>query len=127
MLERARCALEHGESVVVDATWLQPRFREQAQQVAVDTASDLIEMRCEAPAAVCDARLAQRIPGATDSDASSAVRSTMAATAPPWPEAVELDTSGPLELTLQPALELLGIPAPRIPQPLVRPSARSYP
>jgi predicted kinase len=115
LLDRAQTALRRGESVVLDATWLQPGWRARARQLAETTTSDLVEICCHAPAAVSEARLGQRVAGAADSDATILVRSMMAANAPAWPEAVELDTSQPLDITLRRALRLAGLTTQGLP------------
>lgn len=59
-------------------------------------------LHCQVPDDVAAARLTTRAPGASDADID--VAATMAATEPPWPEAVVIDTSGPLEAAVVRAL-----------------------
>ncbi|MGW2642842.1 bifunctional aminoglycoside phosphotransferase/ATP-binding protein [Streptomyces sp. NPDC001348] len=102
LLERAAALLSCGESVVLDATWSSAEQREAALRVAERTSSDLLALHCHVPGDVSAARLNTRAPGA--SDAGLAIATAMAATEPPWPEAVAVDTSGPLESTVTRAL-----------------------
>ena len=74
LLHRARVALGMGESVVLDASWLDPTWRERAASVAVATSSDLTELCCETPAAVARDRLRLRLAAGHDpSDATPEV------------------------------------------------------
>ncbi len=94
LLERARGLLERGEPVILDASWTDPRWREEAKALANDTASDLHELRCVAPVDVARARLAVRASAGTDpSDATSEIAARMAADSSPWPTATVIDTS----------------------------------
>ena len=49
LLSRAKAALEQGQSVVLDATFTSSSQREAARELASATASELTELRCEAP------------------------------------------------------------------------------
>ena len=62
LLDRARLLLELGESVVLDATWGDARFRAEAVALAQSTWSDLEELRCEAPAAARETRVLDASP-----------------------------------------------------------------
>ena len=93
LLVRARTALALGESVVLDASWSDSRWRVRAAQLARDTASVLIEVLCEAPAAVCADRMRGRAAEGRDpSEADSDVADRMASRFAAWPSALHLDT-----------------------------------
>lgn len=102
LLDRASALLSSGESVVLDATWSGAGQRAAALRVAERTSADLVALHCQVPGDVAAARLTTRTAGA--SDAGLDVATTMAATEPPWPEAVMVDTSGPLEAAVVRAL-----------------------
>ncbi|WP_308122298.1 AAA family ATPase [Streptomyces sp. WAC04114] len=102
LLDRASTLLSQGESVVLDATWHDAGQREAALSVAERAHADLVALHCRVPGEVTAARLATRAPGASDADAD--VAAAMAATQQPWPEAVEVDTSGSLEAAVVRAL-----------------------
>ncbi|KUN82563.1 gluconate kinase [Streptomyces bungoensis] len=102
LLDRAAALLSLGESVVLDATWSHARAREAALRVAERTSADLVALHCHVPHEVSAARLGTRGPGI--SDAGPAVADAMAAAEPPWPEAVAVDTSGPLRSAVARAL-----------------------
>jgi predicted kinase len=94
LLYHARLALHHGETVVLDASWSDESHRVDARRVAAETVSDLVELRCVAPAEVVVARLAE--PAAASDDASDADRDighAMSAVAHPWPTSVTIDTA----------------------------------
>lgn len=107
MLARARVALAHGESVVLDASWLDPSWRDAARRLALETVADLGELRCVAPPGVAEHRIRARAhAGASDaSDASVSISSSMAALDAAWPQAVDLDTTRSREQVLREALE----------------------
>ena len=95
LLRRARVALERGESVVLDASWSDARWRADAAHVATATASDLVELRCDVDSSVAEARVDRRRamhddPSDADRDVAAALRSGAA----PWPSATVIDTSG---------------------------------
>ncbi|MEV5845359.1 AAA family ATPase [Streptomyces sp. NPDC051985] len=102
LLDRAAALLSCGESVVLDATWSDPEQRAAALRLAERTSADLVALHCHVPGDVSAVRLATRVPGA--SDAGPGIAAAMAATEPPWPEAVAVDTSGPLESAVARAL-----------------------
>ncbi|MFF7795670.1 AAA family ATPase [Streptomyces sp. NPDC007991] len=102
LLDRAAALLSSGESVVLDATWSDAAQREAALRMAERTSTDLLALHCHVPGDVSAARLSTRTPGT--SDAGLDVAAAMAATEPPWPEAVAVDTSGPLESAVAQAL-----------------------
>ncbi len=109
MLEQAEAALRLGEPVIVDASWTDRGWREAAAEVARKTASELVELRCEAPAALAAQRIERRRQEADDaSEATPAVAEAMAAAADPWPAAVPIDTSGSREASVAQALAVLG-------------------
>ena len=98
LLDEARSCLERGLSVVLDATFRDPLWRARARAVAVATVADLDEVRCTAPPDVVAARVASRTRQVGNiSDATSTVALQIAATEPPWPSAMNLDTSRPPE------------------------------
>ena len=94
LLERARLCLIHGESVVLDATWRDPQWRDAAQALAEAVSADLHELRCLAPWPVMEARIAARTASGSDpSEATIEVARAMARTDPPWPSAATIDTT----------------------------------
>lgn len=101
LLRRAALALAHGDSVVLDATWLDPRQRARAAEVAAARHADLVQLRCDAPLDLARRRVLDRaLTHADVSDATPDVAVRMAAGAPPWPEAHVVDTAGPVGLAL---------------------------
>lgn len=77
MLARARVALELGESVILDASCRHETWRALARRVAVDTASDLVEIKCEAPSGIAADRIAADRQG--DRGLSDATAATLVA------------------------------------------------
>lgn len=110
LLEEAGTVLGHGRSVVLDASFSDARWRAAARSLAVRTCAELLELRCALDDEVADARLRARTGGS--SDATPAVRSWLAERAAAWPEALELDTSRPVEEVLGVAARLAGAQRP---------------
>ncbi|WP_406177457.1 AAA family ATPase [Streptomyces sp. NBC_00996] len=102
LLDRAAALMSSGEPVVLDATWSDAGQREAALRVAEHTSADLVALHCHVPDSVSAARLTTRAAGT--SDAGPDIAAAMAARESPWPEAVTVDTSGPLESAVAQAL-----------------------
>ncbi|MFF9113552.1 MULTISPECIES: AAA family ATPase [unclassified Streptomyces] len=102
LLDRAAALLSSGESVVLDASWTDETQREAAVRMAERASADLVALHCHVPHEVSAARLSARGPGPSDADLE--IATAMAARESPWPEAVAVDTSGPLESTVAQAL-----------------------
>lgn len=95
LLERAAELLALGRGVVLDATWLDPRRRAEAETVAADAHAELVEISCTAPRAELVRRIVERARHGTDpSEATVAVLDAQLAGLAPWPDAVEVDTTG---------------------------------
>ncbi|MFZ0046288.1 MAG: AAA family ATPase [Streptosporangiaceae bacterium] len=135
LLHRAAALLATGESVIADASWLSARQRAAAAAVAGAASADLIELRCEASAALTarrltDRRLASRRGDLSDADPEVAAR--LAAAADPWPSATVIDTeagstepagTGPSSVsTGEPVRRALEVIRPHGPQHVWRPS-----
>ena len=109
LLERAHQALSLGEPVVLDASWTDARWREAVADLARETTSDFVELRCVAPAELAATRMERRARAGGDaSDATPAVAAAMASVTDPWPSAVDIDTSGTSERSLEQALAVLS-------------------
>jgi len=95
LLARARAPLGLGQTVVLDATWRDPKWRKAASCLAAETSSDLVELHCVAPIEVAVDRVNRRLAGAADpSDATEHVARMLSASDAPWTTATEVDTSG---------------------------------
>lgn len=105
LLDRAGTALGLGESVVIDASWTDQRWRERAAEVAAGTSSELVELRCSLPAGEAARRIAARTAAGDDpSDATPEIAVAMASAADPWPLATTIETSGSPDASLSAAL-----------------------
>ncbi|WP_432168754.1 AAA family ATPase [Streptomyces sp. bgisy031] len=105
LLDRSATLLSRGESVVLDATWHDAQQREAALRMAERTHADLVALHCHVPDDMTADRLATRGRGASDADRD--VAAAMAAAESPWPEAVRIDTSGPLDAAVTQALSAI--------------------
>ena len=113
LLSRARTCLGMGESVVLDASWIDAAARERAGELARSTGSELQELRCRCEPEIARERIERRMRrGGADSEATVVVAALMAEEADPWPSAVVVDTSGPKGDGLRHARAALDPPAP---------------
>jgi uncharacterized protein len=109
LLDDARRRLALGESVIIDASWSALAVRERAREVAEATRSELVEIRCSAPAEVGQRRIADRAARGEDpSEATPEIARRLAVDADPWARASALDTNRPLADTLADALRLVA-------------------
>ena len=98
LLRRAESLLALGESVVLDASWSDQRWRDAAIAVAERAHADFVALRCVASPEVVADRLRSRS-GISDADPS--IASAMRADAHPWPEASEVDTTTAVDETVR--------------------------
>lgn len=102
LVERARTALELGESVILDASWSRAAWRVAAARAAEETSTDLVQLRCDATLDVTTRRIERRRTQGVDP--SDATADTMGACFEPWPTASPLPTATSVEETLTAAL-----------------------
>jgi hypothetical protein len=110
LLERADAPLRRGESVVLDASWNDAKWRQVAQDLAERTSSELVELCCVVDQAEATARIRQRSSEHSDvSEATPGVRAAMSRSMDPWESAIVFDSSGltPAEAVAR-ALAALG-------------------
>lgn len=106
MLQRARTLAARGESVILDASWVDARWRTAARKAADEACAELVELRCEAPEDVVQARIERRrAEGVDPSEATVEVARAMRQRLDPWPEATTIDTTHPLERSIAHAIE----------------------
>jgi aminoglycoside phosphotransferase family enzyme/predicted kinase len=102
LADRAATLLQHGETVVLDASWTSEEARNLLADVADREHAALYALRCDAPEDVTAERMRARPQGLSDADAD--IAAAMRANAAPWPEAVAIDTSSSPEKSLEQAL-----------------------
>ncbi len=95
MLIRATKLLAEGETVVVDASWVDPLRRADAAACARTARAEFVAVCCSAPADIRLRRLRSRTSGASDADAMIAAR--MEWNTPPWPTALMVRTTGSIK------------------------------
>ena len=94
LVRRARHHLTDGDSVILDASWIDAGQRDEAARAAADTESELVELCCLCDGAVATARIDERRRHDDDaSEATARVRSVMAEGMDAWPSAAVIDTS----------------------------------
>jgi len=95
LLKRAEHLLKSGESVILDASWNDGRWRDEARELAERTSSELVELCCVADRKEAAERITRRLSERTDvSEATPEVREAMGASTDAWESAIVLDTSG---------------------------------
>ena len=104
VIRRADLLLTHGRSVILDATWRDPRHRDLARELANETHSALLELVCTAPVQAATDRVRRRPPGS--SEATPDMVPALAATNGAWPNAHRIDTSLGLDASLNEAEKL---------------------
>jgi hypothetical protein len=107
---RAHQLLEHGESVILDASWHSSDERDKAARLATSAHAELLQLVCRCPAALADDRLRSRPPGA--SDATPGIAHRMAELTEPWPDALVVDTTGTPQSGMDQVIAALTIPEP---------------
>ncbi len=108
LLARARHALEHGESVVADATWGDCATRQLAEGLATATASRLVALECRAPVETAAARAQRRLAGGGASEAGAGIARQLAARRDLWPGAIGVETDASAEQSLAHALTAMN-------------------
>ncbi|HZU78348.1 MAG TPA: AAA family ATPase, partial [Acidimicrobiales bacterium] len=93
LLERAGHALEMGQSVILDGTFGDARWRRSVRDVARRTSADLVVIECQVPLPVAMARSARRLRAGTDiSGAGAAVTAALSTHTRTWRGANVLHT-----------------------------------
>ena len=106
---RAERLLELGESVILDASWGSEPARERARRLAASARARVVELRCEAPAALADQRVVARSGGErAGSDATLEVARAMRASFDAWPSATTVDTAGTVAAAASAGAEAFG-------------------
>ena len=94
MLCRTWEHLAHRESVILDATWLDAEERDLAKRVADDWAAHFLQLQCVCPDHIASDRICERLRLGEDvSEATVAVRRSLAERSDTWSAASVIDTS----------------------------------
>ncbi|WP_344047945.1 AAA family ATPase [Nocardioides panacihumi] len=99
LMRRAASLLSLGESVIIDATWADAGRRRAARELADASASQVVELRCDAPDKLADTRVGAREAGVSDADRE--IARELRTRFDPWPEARRVRTMGPIEETVR--------------------------
>jgi aminoglycoside phosphotransferase family enzyme/predicted kinase len=111
LIDAARQHLGLGQSVVLDASWIDASNRGLARALALQASADLTELRCTAPPAVTEERIVMRLQDGRDpSEATVEIGRAMALLQAPWPSATAIDTARPPGVVLAEALRIVGAP-----------------
>ena len=108
LLRRAELALGGGDSVVLDATWLDPDQRDAAHRLAARCRAHLHELACDLPVEEATDRIRARAASGGDaSDATPEVLAALAQHLAPWPGALRVDTTRPPIVAITTAVGLV--------------------
>ena len=111
LVDRARPLLALGESVVIDGSWSQARWRTMAAGLAESTSSEMFAFRCDAPEDLRRARAGEHAALGTDaSDAGPELATVLGARFPDWPEATVVDTTSSREDVAAGVIRALATP-----------------
>lgn len=94
VLARARHALTHGRSVILDGTWRDIGRRQRAHRIAFETAVPVVEFTCSLPVVTAGERIASR--SGTTSDATPEIAAALAEQGAAVVHGHPIDTSRPL-------------------------------
>jgi predicted kinase len=95
LLSRAEDLLATGESVVLDASWIDSARREEARVMASACKSNLIELCCRVHSDTAQNRIVRRLAvGGDPSEATPEVRQAMSEVMDPWSSSIVIDTTG---------------------------------
>jgi aminoglycoside phosphotransferase family enzyme/predicted kinase len=107
LAERARHELEHGRSVVADASLHRAAPRDVLRAAAREARAPVVELCCVAPTELTTERLVARAAAGSDaSDATPNVAAAMAGAWEPWAEAVRVDAARPRDDVIEAALAM---------------------
>ena len=110
LLRRASIALSRGQSVILDASFVDQRWRNDATQLASESHSTLVALRCQAPSSITEQRMRARIHDVEHlSDANAEIAAKMAAVEDPWSSAVNIDTKTTLARSVSQARSAIDI------------------
>jgi uncharacterized protein len=109
LLERADVALRHGQSIIIDASFIAQVSRADAADVARRSISRFVALCCEAPTDVRVQRIRERPHDqANPSDATPEVSARMAEQSDRWSDATVIDTSSTFEKAIAVALDAVS-------------------
>jgi hypothetical protein len=104
----AREELDHGESVILDASFVDEKKRAAMREIAVETGAQLVELLCQAPEKITMARINARQQRGNDlSDATVEIAREMGSRFDPWSSAINVDTTDTPAASLKSALEAI--------------------
>ncbi|EKF22694.1 hypothetical protein C731_3437 [Mycolicibacterium hassiacum DSM 44199] len=104
VLARARHALTHGRSVILDGTWRDDDQRRRAHQLAADTAAPIVELTCSLPVEQAGQRIAARTN--TTSDATPEIARALADQGATTVHGHPIDTSRPVHESVAEAQQI---------------------
>lgn len=115
---QAESLLRGGCGVVLDATWSNESDRRAARMIARSHHAEMVEIECVLDADTARQRISERLSDSSNvSDATPSVVDHIAARAEPWPEAISIDTSVPIDQMVATAVaEIARLPV-QVPRP----------
>jgi predicted kinase len=113
VLAKAQLGLSQGRTVILDGTWSDPDYRQQAHRVAADAAAAVVEFACAAPLEATVARIRTRANSASQVTASIATALARSYDQGIWSGAHRIDTTRELATSVAEVMDILRQPVER--------------
>lgn len=108
ILRQAGLLLRSGETVILDASWIDEQQRDKATTLAMRTGAELIPLECHLPASVAKERVSRRLADLDDtSDATPEIIDHLESLHDEWADAIRVDTNQSQHETVKSALAAL--------------------
>lgn len=108
LIRQARHVIEHGESVVLDASWTRAEDRRAARRMGNEVGGCIVELQCYVAPEIAGQRIAARMKTSDPSDATPEIADHLRANLDPWPESVTIETQRAREATAHDAIAACG-------------------
>ena len=113
VLAEAQLGLSQGRTVILDGTWSDPDYRQQAHRVAADAAAAVVEFACAAPLAATVTRIRTRTNSTSQVTPGIATALARSDDHGIWSGAHRIDTTRELATSVAEAMDILRQPVER--------------
>jgi predicted kinase len=113
VLAKAQLGLSQGRTVILDGTWGDPDYRQQAHRVAADAAAAVVEFACAAPLAATVTRIRTRTNSTSQVTPGIATALARSDDHGIWSGAHRIDTTRELATSVAEAMDILRQPVER--------------
>jgi predicted kinase len=113
VLAKAQLGLSQGRTVILDGTWSDPDYRQQAHRVAADAAAAVVEFACAAPLEATVTRIRTRTNSTSQVTPGIATALARSDDHGIWSGAHRIDTTRKLATSVAEAMDILRQPVER--------------